>query len=227
MFSSARKYQYDWMWALCQTCVCWGRTWTSPKSLGPLTVSSKKKAIRMTLGFALDMPLRSWFWYNISLVYRDVLWKPSPLPLLNLLYDIQSLGENADICKQAVSCSGISSVDVDEVFIDFHGFSTSLTAPCISLDPYCQDVVQLATDTHRLCIGFLSSVILKIESWMDMSNIGHQTVVGSKIHGHVPYFCCSYWSATGFERLASAGHSPHSPWSPAPEVGEKLTSPNM
>ena len=76
-----------------------------------------------------------------------------------------------------------------------------LTAPCISLDPYCQDVVQLATDTHRLCIGFLSSVILKIESWVDMSNIGHQTLVELKIHGHVPYFGCSYW----YVRMASAG----------------------
>ena len=33
--------------------------------------------------------------------YRDVLWEPSSMPLCNLLYDIQSLAENAGICWDA------------------------------------------------------------------------------------------------------------------------------
>ena len=116
------------------------------------------------------------------------------------------------------TCSGISSVDVDEVFIDFHGFSTSLAKKIIpSLTSYPDGPLHLSGSLLSRCCPACHRhppslhrlpVKCHFEDWIPDGHVEHwasNPIVESKIHGHVSYFCCSYWSVTGFERLASAG----------------------
>lgn len=135
---------------------------------------------------------------------------------------------------QTRSCSGISSVDVDEIFIDVHGFSTSLTekiTPSLTSDPdgplhlsgsllsrCCPACHRHPPSLHRL------PVKCHFEDWIP--------------DGHVQHWASNpCWTEDSWARsllrlqllvckngISWTSVSPHSPWSPAPAVGQKLTN---